>query len=272
MQNLSEEPRKITKPSLIESFIDYALSEHEEPQRAGTQPGEAIGFSRTKKTAAILLALSGKTERALANELCISESLLRKWLCEDAFRALARKHAYDFPRFFAEQMSALAKELESNGARDEEAPRLEEEVIGPSAEVAISSEVEKALSKKIESVKGDKPAEGEELTALTWLQAAFRHATALEAAKQRNGKQGKWILHRHPNDELMGLWKFDNKARSGEGPLEAALWMLRQRLYREAERMLLKERLEEGERQRIRSVISELRESDEVLTAKKEAP
>lgn len=92
--------------NLIETFIEEELRDHVEPQRKGTTRGDPIGFPRVKVVAAVLLTISGRTERSVAAELGISESLIRKWHHEQAFKDRMLKTKRDFKVYLDRRLRA----------------------------------------------------------------------------------------------------------------------------------------------------------------------
>lgn len=229
-----------TKPvGLILDFIESELADYQEPEHRGTPRGDPVGFSAKKMRAAYELALSGKTEREIASELEVSESLIRKWLCEDSFKATMGRVTSDFRRYFARRMR------EPVPGRAELIPEL----ASPAVETEIFREVSDALEREQERVG--------------WFQAALRHTTPLLVEKRRRPWK-KWIYNRAPHEEAMLLWKLE-KVPGAKGPLEEAVRVLRERLYREAEQLLRRDSLREADRALARSLVEELRRSEEIL-------
>jgi transcriptional regulator with XRE-family HTH domain len=236
------------KKSLIQEFIESWLADYQEPEHAGTARGDPVGFSRKKMQAAALMALTGKTERELASELGISESLLRKWYCDDksapssgkSFKAVMRRFVSEFRRYFAAQM----QQESSAGAKSSPFGEL----LSPAAEYEVYSEVVAAL-------EGGRTVE--------WFQAALRHTAPMLSEKLRTPHK-KWIYNRAPHDESIMLWRLE-KMSQARGPLEETVRLLRERLYAEAEEMLKREHLDTVLAAQIRSLLGDLRMSEEVL-------
>ena len=75
-------------------YIQDQLDRYDEPERKGTPRGSAVGVSKNKFHAALLLSLTNRTPKDIAQEVGVSYGLLRKWSTEPEFkRVKTRTHA-----------------------------------------------------------------------------------------------------------------------------------------------------------------------------------
>jgi hypothetical protein len=86
-------------PGYLEGFIAWKLAEYVEPQRAGTEKGKPVGFSRAKYHASLLgpSDLKGKDQARLVR---VSHGTLRPWWIEKEFKEAVQRHFDEWFRDF----------------------------------------------------------------------------------------------------------------------------------------------------------------------------
>jgi hypothetical protein len=228
--------------SLVSRFIQLIVAEHPEPQHRGTPRGEPVGYGKRKVEAAAWMALSGVTEREIAKQLKVSESLLRKWYCEADFKSLMFKHAGEFGQFFTREVRIPAAFAELGG--DRQTPPLE--IVSPTAEYIIFDEIEAALKKE---------------DATPWAQAALSYVSSFLRAKAIRGAPKKWIYNREPHSKYWSVWQ-KRKDVSQPTALEEAAHLIREFLYSVMDRRLQQRTLSEYDRKEMRSIVTALRDSE----------
>ena len=197
--------------TFTESFIEWQLLEHEEPEHRGD------GFSMAKATAAALLATTQRRPADIAADLGTSGYVVRNWLGEDGFRRLMARDARDTGAFFAQIVGKIRE--------GKTAPLPVDEPLSGLAETAISYEV----------VKRDTSADPD------WLLAAAEQLESIKAAKaqaQRNRWATKRALKIKAQDEEIKLMQMAGEWPSRELTVEAALHFIRHRFHGELEKYL----------------------------------
>jgi hypothetical protein len=100
---------------------------YQEPTREGTARGEAVGFSRDKYHAALLSALTGLSQKSIADELGISYGVVRKWHVEPDFKDKMSAHLREFNMIFwariRENADGMQQFLDQKLGKDE-APEM----------------------------------------------------------------------------------------------------------------------------------------------------
>jgi hypothetical protein len=158
---------------LFDEFITEELRDHIEPTRKGRARGGPIGFPRVKVVAAVLLTISGRAENSIAAELGISDSLIRKWFHEEAFKDRMLQTKRDFTRFL-ERTLREDRDLYFD-------PR--EEVLMPWVVEHMRSIFDKFLTEPVQP---------------SALRNCIRFMRAEQAYKQ---KVSKWALKRVPQED-----------------------------------------------------------------------
>jgi hypothetical protein len=113
--------------NLLRNFIKDRMHAYQEPTREGTARGEAVGFSRDKYRAALLSALTGLSQKSIADELGISYGVIRKWHVESDFKDLTSSNLREFNLFFWARIRENANELQQildQNPDDDEAPEM----------------------------------------------------------------------------------------------------------------------------------------------------
>src|SRR5262245_17205994 len=109
--------------NLLKQFIEDRMHAYQEPTREGTARGEPVGFSRDKYHAALLSALTGLSQKSIADKLGISYGVLRKWHVESDFKNALSANLRDFNMFFwariRENADGLEQFLDRNLGDDE---------------------------------------------------------------------------------------------------------------------------------------------------------
>ena len=72
------------------------MDAYQEPTRSGTTRGEAVGFSKDKYHAALLSALTGLSQKSIAENLGISYGVVRKWHVEPEFKEAMSSNRGEF--------------------------------------------------------------------------------------------------------------------------------------------------------------------------------
>jgi hypothetical protein len=113
--------------NLLRNFIKEKMQTYREPTREGTARGEAVGFSRDKHHAALLSALTGLSQKSIADKLGISYGVVRKWHVESDFKELMSANLREFNMFFWTRIRENANELQQildQNSRDDKAPEM----------------------------------------------------------------------------------------------------------------------------------------------------
>lgn len=83
-------------PGRLGAYLEEKLDKHQEPSREGTPRGEKIGFPRKKYLASILLGITNRKLKEVAEACGVSYGLLRKWRTETDFQEGCENHRHDF--------------------------------------------------------------------------------------------------------------------------------------------------------------------------------
>jgi hypothetical protein len=113
--------------NLLRNFIRDRMHAYQEPTREGTARGEAVGFSRGKYHAALLSALTGLSQKSIADDLGISYGVVRKWHVESDFKDAMSANLREFNMFFWTRIRENANELQQildQNSGDDEAPEM----------------------------------------------------------------------------------------------------------------------------------------------------
>lgn len=130
------EARKEKAIELVKAWAEATLRNHEEPVRAGKRRGELIGFTKTKRKAALFMALYPLLDlNETADMVGVSGNLLRKWRTEEQFLKISEKDCIRLGRQISDtiQFAVEAKDdpkfkcfygegrlqISSNGVKDE---------------------------------------------------------------------------------------------------------------------------------------------------------
>jgi hypothetical protein len=114
---------------------------YQEPTRAGTARGEPVGFSRDKYHAALLSALTGLSQKLIADKLGISYGVVRKWHVESEFKDEMASNLREFNIFFWARIRENANELQQilHQNSGEEAPEISQYDFESDYEYGISA-------------------------------------------------------------------------------------------------------------------------------------
>jgi hypothetical protein len=116
------------KGGLIKEYLYFKMfdpqAKYKEPTRKGTPKGEKIGFPSKKYFASILVGITNRKVKDIAQQSDVSYGLLRKWKTESDFKALAENHCSEFVDIIIQQISnqlknqseAIKDFYEGNGA------------------------------------------------------------------------------------------------------------------------------------------------------------
>jgi hypothetical protein len=98
--------------NLLRNFIKARMDAYPEPTRKGTARGETVGFSKDKYHAALLSALTGLSQKSIAEELVISYGVVRKWHVESEFKDVMSSDFGEFHMFFWSRIRENANEMQ----------------------------------------------------------------------------------------------------------------------------------------------------------------
>src|SRR6516165_1832893 len=105
--------------NLLRNFIRARMDAYQEPTRSGTTRGEAVGFSKDKYHAALLSALTGLSQKSIAENLGISYGVVRKWHVEPEFKEAMSSNRGEFSMYFWASIRGLSNQI-----------KLEEQTLG----------------------------------------------------------------------------------------------------------------------------------------------
>ncbi|GEM_PF-6687608 len=108
----------VIKFGFFEAYILDAMDSYDEPVRKGTPKGERIGFPKHKYYCSLMVALTDKKLKTIAEENKethgISYGLLRKWNSEEDFKALVQDHRVLFFSKYISLIESVQKESQIN--------------------------------------------------------------------------------------------------------------------------------------------------------------
>jgi hypothetical protein len=128
--------------NLLRNFIKDRMQAYQEPTREGTARGEAVGFSRDKYNAGLLSALTGLSQKSIADDLDVSYGVVRKWHVEPDFKDVMSSNLREFNMFFWARIKENANEIKQildQNLGEDEAPLTTEYDFESDYEYGISA-------------------------------------------------------------------------------------------------------------------------------------